>query len=275
MAYEVMSALFFWRPGFLASCFSGVTGSVTNCIWPPRRWLRLELFVSATWILSVNNWMQTPAGYMINENGQFLPDDWLAIIFNPSFLYRLVHMVLAAHLTVAFVVGAVSALHLLRDRTDPESRRSFSMAMWIAVLFAPLQMLAGDQHGLNTLEHQPIKVAAMEGHFEHHSSGKQPLALFGIPNTTDGRLDYAIETPYLGSLILTHTLHDQIRGLNEFPKTEWPPVAIVFFSFRVMVAIGMAMLALARVSAWARYRLRLFDWPWLLRAAVGHGPVGI
>ncbi len=272
MAYEVLSA-FFLEAGFLGIMLFGRNRVGDGLHMVATVMVALGTLMSATWILSVNSWMQTPAGYVMGDNGQFLPDNWLHIVFNPSFPYRLVHMVLAAYLTVAFVVGAVSALHLLRDRTDAESRRAFSMAMWMALIVAPLQMMAGDQHGLNTLEHQPAKIAAIEGHFEP-TQGSQPLALFGIPNQKEGRLDYAIEVPMLGSIILTHSLHGEIKALNEFPRSEWPPVAIVFFSFRIMVAVGLAMVAVGLWSGWVRMRGRLFDSPWLLRAAVVMGPSG-
>mgnify|MGYP000206297588 CR=1 FL=1 len=211
MAYEVMSA-FFLEAGFLGIMLFGREKVGERLHMFATAMVAIGTLMSATWILAVNSWMQTPQGYSIAANGQFVPEDWLAIIFSPSFPYRLVHMVLAAYLTVAFVVAAVSALHLLRDKTDKESRRAFSMAMWMAVLVTPIQIFAGDMHGINTLEHQPVKVAAMEGHFDSHGDN-QPLALFGVPNAETGQLDYAIEVPYLGSLILTHSLNGQIKGL--------------------------------------------------------------
>ena len=268
MAYEVMSA-FFLEAGFLGIMLFGREKVGERLHMFATAMVAIGTLMSATWILAVNSWMQTPQGYSIAANGQFVPEDWLAIIFSPSFPYRLVHMVLAAYLTVAFVVAAVSALHLLRDKTDKESRRAFSMAMWMAVLVTPIQIFAGDMHGINTLEHQPVKVAAMEGHFDSHGDN-QPLALFGVPNAETGQLDYAIEVPYLGSLILTHSLNGQIKGLNEFPKSEWPPLTIVFFSFR----IGFAMLGLGLWGAWARWKSKLYDWTWLHRAAVVMGPAG-
>lgn len=272
LAYEVMSA-FFLEAGFLGIMLFGRERVGNRLHMFATAMVAFGTLLSATWILSVNSWMQTPVGYSINDVGQFVPEDWWAIIFSPSFPYRLVHMVNAAYLTVAFVVAAVSALHLLRDRTDPESRRAYSMAMWMAVLVTPIQIMAGDAHGINTLEHQPVKVAAMEGHFDSHGNN-QPLALFGLPNAETGALDYAIEVPYLGSVILTHTLNGQIKGLNEFPKSEWPPLVIPFFSFRIMVAIGFAMLGLGLWGAWARWKGKLYDLPWLHRASVVMGPSG-
>ena len=229
--------------------------------------------MSATWILSVNSWMQTPAGYSINDVGQFVPEDWWQIVFNPSFPYRLVHMVLAAFLTTSLVVGAVGALHLLRDKTDKEARRMFSMAMWMAAIVTPLQIYAGDLHGLNTLEHQPAKIMAMEGHYDSHPDGA-PLILFGIPNPEEKRIDYAIEVPKLSSLILKHHWDAPLDGLDTIPDDEEPPVAIVFWSFRIMVGLGFAMLGLGAWSLFARWKGRLYDTPWLHRSAILMGPTG-
>ena len=151
--------------------------------------------ISAFWILSANSWMQTPAGYAINADGQFVAADWLKVIFNPSFPYRLVHMVLAAYLTTALVVGAVGAWHLLRDRHLAGPRVMFSMAMWMATLVAPIQILAGDQHGLNTLEHQPAKVMAMEGHFHEPSRRRAARSCSAGPTRPPARCRYAVEIP--------------------------------------------------------------------------------
>jgi cytochrome d ubiquinol oxidase subunit I len=229
-------------------------------------------FLSAFWILAANSWMQTPAGYATNASGQFVATDWWAVIFNPSFPYRLIHMLLAAYLTTAFVVGAAGALQLLRDRNNPAARIMFSMAMWMATIVAPLQIVAGDFHGLNTLHFQPAKIAAMEGHFDSHAGA--PLILFGVPNSTEERTDYQVAVPKLGSLILTHEWNGVVRGLKEWPANERPPVAIVFWSFRVMVGIGFAMLGLGLWSLWLRYRRQLYDAPLMYRAAIVMGPSG-
>ena len=229
--------------------------------------------ISATWILAANSWMQTPAGFSINEAGQFVPVDWWAVIFNPSFPYRLVHMVLAAYLTTAFVVGGVGAYHLLRGDAPKRARKMFSMAMWMAAIVAPIQIFAGDMHGLNTLEHQPAKVMAMEGHYESHPDGA-PLILFGIPNSAEQRVDYAIQIPKLSSLILKHDLNAPLAGLDTVPRELQPPVGIVFFAFRIMVAIGFAMLGLGAWSLWCRWRGTLGENRWLHRAAVLMGPAG-
>ena len=212
--------------------------------------------LSAFWILALNSWMQTPAGHYLRNNGEFHVGSWLEVIFNPSFPYRLVHMVLAAYLTTALVVGAVGAFHLLRDRHLPGPRVMFSMAMWMATLVAPIQIVAGDQHGLNTLEHQPVKIMAMEGHFTTHKDGA-PLILFGWPDQAAGKMKYAIEIPKLGSLILKHSPDAPMAGLDTVPRENWPPVPITFWSFRIMVGMGFLMLGLGLLSLWARWRLSL------------------
>src|SRR4029077_1401035 len=230
-------------------------------------------FISAFWILSANSWMQTPVGYATSANGQFVPADWLAIIFNPSFPSRLVHTVFAAYLTTALVVGAVGAWHLLRERGNEGARVMFSMAMGMITVVAPLQILAGDQHGLNTLEHQPVKVMAMEGHFKSYTDGA-PLILFGWPDEAKAETLYAIEVPKASSLILKHSLDAPLKGLDSVDRKEWPPVAIVFWAFRIMVGLGMAMLGLALFSLLARVSHRLYDWKLLHLLALAMGPAG-
>jgi cytochrome d ubiquinol oxidase subunit I len=272
MAYEVLTA-FFLEAGFLGIMLFGRERVGDGLHMVATGMVAFGTLISATWILSVNSWMQTPAGFGMNEVGQFIPEDWWQIVFSPSFPYRLVHMVLAAFLTTALVVGAVGGLHLLRNRADLPSRRMFSMAMWMLALVTPLQIAAGDFHGINTLEHQPAKVMAMEGHFESHDHGA-PLILFGIPNAAEKRVDYAIEIPKLSSLILKHDLNAPLAGLDTIPDEDEPPVAIVFFSFRVMVGLGFAMLGLGIWGLIARARGRLFDTPMLHRAAIVMGPMG-
>lgn len=272
MAYEVLSA-FFLEAGFLGIMLFGRRRVGPGLHMFATAMVAIGTLMSATWILAVNSWMQTPAGYAMNGQGQFIPIDWWKIIFNPSFPYRLVHMVLAAYLTVAFVVGGVAGWHLLKDRNNPATRRMFSMAMWMAVIVTPIQIFAGDQHGLNTLKYQPAKVAAMEGHYSIKGDN-QPLALFGIPDSAAGELKYPVEIPYLGSLILTRTWNEQIKPLDAFPRDQWPPVPVVFFSFRIMVAIGFAMLGVGLWSLWRRFRGGLYLDSWLHRATVLMGPSG-
>jgi cytochrome d ubiquinol oxidase subunit I len=273
MAYEVLTA-FFLEAGFLGVMLFGMQRVGKGLHFFATAMVALGTFVSAFWILSVNSWMHTPTGYEIGANGQFLPGpSWAAIVFNPSFPYRLVHTVIAAYLTTALVVGAVGAWHLLRDRGNLHARKMFSMAMWMAALVAPVQIFVGDLHGLNTLEHQPAKVMAMEGHFESHPDGA-PLILFGIPNAAEERVDYAVSIPKMSSLILKHDLNAPLAGLDTIAPEDRPPVGIVFWSFRVMVACGMAMLALGLWSLLARWRGKLYDWRWLHRAAIAMGPAG-
>jgi len=231
-------------------------------------------FISAFWILSVNSWMQTPTGYALNEAGQFVPArGWAEIIFNPSFPYRLVHTVIAAYLTTALAVGAVGAWHLLRNPLQSHARKMFSMAMWMAALVAPVQIFVGDLHGLNTLEHQPAKVMAMEGHYQSHPDGA-PLILFGIPDDDAQRMDHAIEIPRLSSLILKHDLDAPLAGLDSVAPADRPAVEVLFWSFRVMVGLGLLMLALGVASLLARFLRRLYDWRWLHRFALFMGPSG-
>lgn len=273
MAYEVLTA-FFLEAGFLGVMLFGINKVGPRLHFVATLAVAVGTFVSAFWILAVNSWMQTPTGYEIAANGQFVPgESWLAIIFNPSFPYRLVHTVLAAYLTTAFAVGGVGAWHLLRDRTNPGARKMFSMAMWMAALVAPVQIFAGDMHGLNTLAHQPAKVMAMEGHYQSHPDGA-PLILFGIPNSADRRIDYAIEVPKASSLILKHDANAPLVGLDSIPDADEPPIGIVFWAFRVMVGLGFAMLGLGLWSLIARWRGKLHDWPWLHRAALVMGPAG-
>ncbi|WP_031303704.1 cytochrome ubiquinol oxidase subunit I [Sphingobium quisquiliarum] len=273
MAYEVLTA-FFLEAGFLGVMLFGINKVGRKLHFTATCAVAIGTFISAFWILSVNSWMQTPTGYEIGANGQFLPGpSWAAIIFNPSFPYRLVHTVLAAYLTTAFAVGGVGAWHLLKDRANPGARTMFSMAMWMAAIVAPIQIFAGDMHGLNTLEHQPVKVMAMEGHYDSHPDGA-PLILFGIPNSKEKRIDHAISIPKASSLILKHELNAPLRGLDSVPDADEPPVGIVFWAFRVMVGLGFAMLGLGAWSLLARMRGRLHDWTWLHRSALLMGPSG-
>jgi len=271
LGYEVLSA-FFLEAGFLGVMLFGMQRVGRKLHYFATLMVAVGTLFSAFWILSANSWMQTPAGYSINAVGQFVADDWWAVIFNPSFPYRLVHMVLAAYLTTGFLVGAVGAWHLLRDKTNARARLMFSMAMLMATVVAPIQIVAGDMHGLNTLEHQPAKIAAMEGHFDTHAGA--PLILFGLPDMDAAETRYAIEIPKLGSLILTHSLDGTVRGLKDWPREDWPNAPILFWTFRIMVGIGFAMVGLGLWSLWLRFRGRLYDAPLLLRAAVGMGPSG-
>ncbi len=273
MAYEVLTA-FFLEAGFLGVMLFGINKVGRKLHFVATLAVAIGTFISAFWIIVVNSWMQTPTGFEMSADGRFMPGpSWLAIIFNPSFPYRLVHTVLAAYLTTAFAVGGVGAWHLLRDTKNPGARTMFSMAMWMAALVAPVQIIAGDAHGLNTLEYQPTKILAMEGHFQSHPHGA-PLILFGLPDQAHQRVDYAIEVPKMSSLILKHDPNAGLPGLDTVPLADQPPVAVVFFAFRVMVGLGMAMAGLGLWSLVMRVRGRLYGAPMLHRAAVLMGPAG-
>ena len=272
MGYEVLSA-FFLEAGFLGVMLFGMQRVGKGLHFFATVMVAFGTFISAFWILAVNSWMQTPAGYAIAPNGQFVPEDWFAVVFNPSFPYRLVHMVLAAYLTTAFVVGAVGAWHLLRDKANAGARVMFSMAMWMAAVVAPIQIVAGDFHGLNTLKHQPAKIAAMEGHYQESIKGA-PLYLFGLPDNEAGETKYAIAIPKLGSLILTHAWDGELKGLKAFPREDWPPAHVVFWSFRIMVGLGMLMAVLGLVSLVMRIGGRIYSSSLLHRAALLMGPSG-
>jgi cytochrome d ubiquinol oxidase subunit I len=273
MAYEVLSA-FFLEAGFLGVMLFGIKKVGPKLHFLATCMVAAGTLLSATWILAANSWMQTPAGWIVNEAGQFAPKgSWLEIIFNPSFPYRFVHTVIGAFLTTSLAVGGVGAWHLLKNRNNAGARTMFSMAMWMAALVAPLQILAGDAQGLNTQQYQPAKVMAMEGHFESFAGGA-PLVLLGIPNEEKRRIDYSLEIPKLSSLVLAHDLNAPLAGLETIPRSDWPPVAIIFWSFRVMVGLGMAMLGLGLLSLLARLRGKLFEWTLLHRLSVIMGPAG-
>ena len=271
MGYEILSA-FFLEAGFLGIMLFGMNKVGKKLHFFATLMVAFGTFFSAFWILSVNSWMHTPAGFSINDVGQFVPENWIEIIFNPSFPYRLTHMLMAAYLTTAFVVGAVGAWHLLKNNKNLCARTMLSMAMWMAAIVAPLQLIAGDMHGLNTLEYQPAKVAAMEGHYETKKGA--PLILFGIPDDEAMKINSIIEIPKLGSLILKHDIDAEIKGLKDFPPDEIPLAEIIFWSFRIMVGIGMAMIALGLWSLLLRwknifYSTRLFHYVCLVMGPAG------
>jgi cytochrome d ubiquinol oxidase subunit I len=273
MGYEVLTA-FFLEAGFLGIMLFGVERVPRATHFAATICVALGALISAFWILAANSWMQTPAGYAMNDAGQFVPRDWLAVIFNPSFPYRFVHMVIAAYLSTAFVVGAAGAFHLLKGRQSPTVRTMFSMSLWVVAVAAPLQLVAGDMHGLNTLKHQPAKIAAMEGHFEAEQQGA-PLILFGLPDMAAGETRYTLAIPKLGSLILTHEMDGTVKGLKSWPREDWPRVWIVFWSFRLMVGLGLLMIAVGLFSLWLRYRKKLYDTKYFTRLILVMAPSGL
>jgi cytochrome bd ubiquinol oxidase subunit I len=271
MGYEVLTA-FFLEAGFLGVMLFGMNKVGRGLHFAATFLVALGTLISATWILSANSWMQTPAGYSIAADGRFMPEDWWAIIFNPSFFVRLPHMVLASYLCVSFLVGGVGAYHLLRDAQNQAARTMFSMALWMATLAAPAQIVVGDLHGLNTFAYQPAKIAAMEGDFETERDA--PEILFGIPNMKEQRTDYEIAMPYLGSLILTHSLDGEVLGLKHWPRADQPYSPLIFFTFRIMVGLGFLMAGIGLISLWLRRGGRLYRARWLQRTMVAMAPAG-
>ena len=272
LAYEVLSA-FFLEAGFLGIMLFGWGRVGPKTHFFATLMVAVGTCISMFWILSSNSWMQTPQGFII-ENGIIVPQDWFAIVFNPSFPYRLAHMAMAAFLVSALLVAATAAFHLLKGRRDALVKKSFSMAMWMILALAPLQMFIGDMHGLNTLEHQPAKLAAIEGHWETNKDHGMPLYLFGIPDMQAEETKYAIGIPNLGSLIMTHTLDGEVKGLKEFAPEDRPNSLVVFWSFRIMVGLGVLMILMAILGVWLRKTGKFYDSVWLHKFALYMGPSG-
>jgi cytochrome d ubiquinol oxidase subunit I len=263
---------------FLEAGFLGVMLFGWNKVGPGLHFfatimVAVGTLLSATWILASNSWMQTPQGFEIVD-GRVVPLDWLAVIFNPSFPYRLAHMTVAAYLATALFIGAAGAWHLLKGRGTPAVRTMLSMAMWMILLVTPVQIAIGDRHGLNTLQHQPAKIAAVEGHWEN-TGESVPLILFGWPEMAAETTRYALEIPHLGSLILTHQWDGRVPALKEFAPADRPNSTVVFWTFRTMAGLGFLMLLLGLLSLWLRIRHRLFRSRLFLRFAVAMGPAGL
>jgi cytochrome d ubiquinol oxidase subunit I len=275
IAYEVITA-FFLEAAFLGIMLFGWERVGDRLHFLATCMVALGTLISAFWILSANSWMQTPAGFAI-ENGKAVPVDWFEVVFNPSFPLRYAHMVMGCYLTTAFAVAGMSAWMILRARKEPVEKvigaqRSMSMALWFAAIFAPVQILIGDLHGLGVLKYQPTKLAAIEGNWE--TQGNMPLRLFAIPDEEAETNHYEIAIPKIGSWILTHAYEGVVPGLKDVPRDERPPVIPVFFSFRGMVAIGFAMLGLGLWSLYLRWTGTLYTNVWFLRAAMVMTPSG-
>jgi cytochrome bd ubiquinol oxidase subunit I len=255
MAYEGLTA-FFLEASFLGVLLFGRKLVPQWAHFFAAVMVAVGTLFSSFWILSANSWMQTPRGYA-EVDGRFFPVDWLAVVFNPSFPFRLAHTVTAFLVTTGFVAVAIAAYHLRRGNAVAECRRMLSMTLWLLTVLVPLQIALGDQQGLNTLQYQPEKVAAMEGDWD--TLAGQPLTLFAWPDQKAQTNRWAIEIPDLGSLILTHSLHGKVRGLKEWAPSDQPPVVIVFWSFRIMVGIGFLMLAVVALSWLLRWRGGLYD----------------
>jgi len=256
LGFEVLTA-FFLEASFLGIMLFGwgkvskKMHFVATCI------VAIGTLISAFWILAANSWMQTPQGFSVGADGRLMPLNWLAIIFNPSFPYRFAHMVSAAYLTTAFVVGGVGSYYIYKKRYLAQAKVMLTMAVLLTSILTPIQILIGDQHGLNTLKYQPAKIAAMEGIWETEKDAG--LRLFAIPDQKTQTNHFEIIVPHLASLILTHSLNQEIKGLNDWPEEERPPVIWVFLAFRVMVGLGVLMLLLSISSAVQYYRGKLFS----------------
>lgn len=272
LAFEVMTA-FFLEAGFLGIMLFGWTKVGPRAHFFATCMVAVGTLISTFWILASNSWMQTPQGHAV-VNGRIVPIDWWKVIFNPSFPYRLVHMALAAFIVAATIVAACAAFHLLRGRRDDAVRKSFSMALWMLVAVVPVQVIVGDAHGLNTREHQPAKLAAIEGLWETETGGTS-LNLIGWPDMAHETTRYAVKVPHLGSMLLTHTWDGEIRGLKSFAPEDRPNSTIVFWSFRLMVGMGLLMLLLALVGLLLRRGGRIFETPWFQRFALLMGPSGL
>ena len=270
LGYEVLTA-FFLEATFLGIMLFGADRVGRRLHFFATSMVALGTLISAFWILAANSWMHTPAGFRL-EDGVFHPENWFEIVFNPSFPYRFVHMTLAAFLTTCFVVAGVSARYLLLGQFPQRASLMLRLAIVFAAIVVPLQILAGDLHGLNTQEHQPVKVAAMEAHWESRTGA--PLILFAIPDTSRERNAFEVAIPKLGSLVLKQDVDGRVTGLKDFPPEERPSVGWVFYCFRIMVGIGLMML----IAGWAGivqlWRGRLEQTKWLLKLLPWMTPSG-
>ncbi|MFC3908041.1 cytochrome ubiquinol oxidase subunit I [Legionella dresdenensis] len=273
LMYEVLTA-FFLEAGFLGVMLFGWHRVGPGLHWFSTIMVALGTLISATWILASNSWMQTPQGFSI-VNNQVVPVSWLEVIFNPSFPYRLAHMVMAAYLATALFVAASAAWHLLKRNNSPAVKLMFSMALWMITIATPVQVILGDQHGLNTLKYQPAKIAAIEAHWENKPNEPAPLLLFALPSMSAEKNYWEFGIPYLGSLILTHHLDGQIPALKEFPPEDRPNATIVFWSFRLMVGLGLLMFGLGLSSLFLRIKKKLYQSKWFLKFALLMGPSGL
>ncbi|MFL5025591.1 MAG: cytochrome ubiquinol oxidase subunit I [Microvirga sp.] len=276
IAYEVITA-FFLEAAFLGIMLFGWEKVGDRLHFFATCMVALGTLISAFWILSANSWMQTPDGFAI-ENGKAVPVDWFKVVFNPSFPLRYAHMVMGCYLTTAFAVAGMSAWMLLRHPHDAPaaklagSRRSMSMALWFATIFVPVQIVIGDLHGLGVLKYQPTKLAAIEGNWDRMAN--MPLRLFALPDEVAETNHYEIAIPKIGSWVLTHAFDGVVPGLKEVPPDERPPVWPVFFSFRIMVGIGFAMLGIGLWSLYLRWKGTLFTNRLFLTAAMIMTPSG-
>jgi cytochrome d ubiquinol oxidase subunit I len=270
---EVLTA-FFLEAGFIGIMLYGADRVGSKLHFAACLIVACGTVISAFWIVAANSWMQTPTAFAALPDGRFVATDFWGVVFNPSMPYRFAHMVLASFVTGGFVVAGVSAFWLLRRRSEDRAaaRASFSLSMWLVAILVPLQMIVGDQHGLNTRQHQPMKIAAMEGRWE--TGRRVPMTLIAWPDAKAEKNRFALEIPVLGSLILTHSLNGEVQGLKSVPRTERPPVVPVFFAFRIMVGCGLLLLAIAMTGLVLRWRRRLYQTRWFHLACMAAIPLG-
>jgi cytochrome d ubiquinol oxidase subunit I len=268
--YEVLSA-FFLEAGFLGIMLFGWNRVGPKLHFCATLLVAIGTIISAFWILSANSWMQTPAGYEI-VNNKFIVLSWWQAIFNPSFLPRFLHMLMASLVTSIFFIAAVSGWYLLRNRHPEVAKPCYSLVLASAIVLVPLQILLGDTVGLVVHDYQPLKTAAMEANWQTMQGA--PLVLFAIPDAKQEKNLYEISVPYGASLFNTHTLNGTLQGITAFPRNNWPLISTIFFSFRIMVGIGMLFLALAFYAMWLRWRKKLFDNHLLMRACILASPLG-
>ena len=271
LSYEVLTA-FFLEAGFLGIMLFGWERVPKWVHFFATCMVALGTAISAFWILSANSWMQTPAGFTVDAEGVLHVKDWWQVIFNPSFPYRFAHMVAAAYLTTAFIVAGIGAWYILRGQSAAHGKIMLGMGLSILVWLAPLQLVIGDLHGLNTREHQPAKIAALEAHWETQRGA--PLILFAVPDPKVETNHFELALPRLGSLILTHEWDGEIRGLKSFPTQDRPNPIIPFFAFRIMVGIGLIMIAVGVIGAILWLTGKLYTSEWFLRALVWESPLG-
>ncbi|MGO8915915.1 MAG: cytochrome ubiquinol oxidase subunit I [Stellaceae bacterium] len=268
--YEVLTA-FFLEAGFIGVMLFGMNRVGRKFHFFACCMVALGAMFSAFWILAANSWMQTPAGFAIGADGKFEVTSWWQAVFTPSLPYRFLHMVTAAYITGSFVVIGVCGFYLWRGRHPEFARAGFSIGLWLALVLTPLQIVLGDQHGLNTLHHQPIKLAAIEARWD--TARRVPLTLLAWPDMALERNDYAIDIPDLGSLILTHSWDGEVTGLKSVPPEDRPYVPLPFFAFRLMVGIGLVLLAEALIGLYLRLRGRLYDTRWFAFIAAFSSPL--
>jgi cytochrome bd ubiquinol oxidase subunit I len=270
LAYEGLTA-FTLEAGFLGVLLFGRKLVPRWAHFASALLVAFGTLLSTFWILVTNSWMQTPGGYKIVD-GIFYPTSWTQVIFTASFPYRFMHTVAAFYVTTGFVVIGVAAYLLRRKKSAAEAKLMLSITLWLLTVLVPLQILLGDMHGLNTLQHQPAKLAAIEAHWDRET--RAPLALFAIPDQQAETNRYVVEVPLLGSLILAHDVNGVVPGLKEYPREDRAPVAITFFAFRIMVGAGLVMLGIVVAGFWLRLRGKLYDRDWFLRALMWASPLG-